>query len=513
MIKPAALPFVCALFTWSVGSLLGQYGALFYAWPFPSWLFFLLLAFALESVYFSTYVLSPRTPLTWRLLEIGLMIALVLVCARHGQNFDYPWWALTKAALDRRFIFPFGLTFFVWTTAGGYGSQLANMARLADHLGDQAASTISWEHDSLELKPANSSLPIEYFLRRFTGFGLILVSLAVAAQRTGHTAELGLGELVMFGSLYTTALGSGLFLQGSAYLYRLHTIWQQIGMQYPAQLAAGWMRNLLVVSLVLVLIVNVMPVDFSPLTFDDLAGFVLRLFADTSLEMPSLERSETIPQTDGGALPMPWMQAEGEPSFWAGLFALIYMIFFGGTVALALVFAIGYLVATFAKSELEKLRGLPRLAVRFYLVLSEVFKGAWVSLYRGLRRARSHMTLHHAVRSVSDELSLELRSNAAEDIDPLAQDIRGAYRQILKRSKEVGIPLLPGDTPGEFGSRLTQEFPQETGEIQGFIESYHLARYSKTKLDHNLTARALARAQRIGRALRQTVRGKSSDKL
>ena len=48
----------------SCGSILGQYIALFYrGWAFPGWLFPILLVFALESMYYSVYVLSPLTPL------------------------------------------------------------------------------------------------------------------------------------------------------------------------------------------------------------------------------------------------------------------------------------------------------------------------------------------------------------------------------------------------------------------------------------------------------------------
>ena len=48
-VRRVLLVFACALFSWAVGSLLGQYISVLYKWSFPLWLYGLLLLFAVEA--------------------------------------------------------------------------------------------------------------------------------------------------------------------------------------------------------------------------------------------------------------------------------------------------------------------------------------------------------------------------------------------------------------------------------------------------------------------------------
>lgn len=508
--------FACALFSWAVGSLLGQYISLFYAnWSFPLWLYGLLLLFAVESVYYSAYVLSPRTPVSWRLLELGLMWLCTTIILRVRMSFPYPWWAFWRAVSDLEFLIPFGLTVFVWSMAGGFGQQIAKMARIADELGDQAASTISWEFESLVMKPENASIPLEYFLRRWVGFALLFACFAVAARRTG----VGVGAAaspILLGGLYTFILGTGLFIQGSAYLYRLTTIWEQIKLEYPKLLAPNWMRSLLIICLAFIVMVNVIPVDFSPLTYDDLVRIISSIFRRLTADPPELlgppDEDLSAPES-GGAPSMSWQQlADEEPPLWAGIIAILYIVvFFGGIVLAAGVF-VGFLIVTFAQSELERLRGLPKAAAKFYSAVREAVLQLYGFLARGFRRVKEYAGAKISLPKKASVRPESFHNRSPGRIDPLAQDIRSAYRQLVRQSSNLGMLVKPGKTPREFGQQLQKALPEQESDIAQFIETYHLARYSHHSLDDRITTRALTAAERILSSLQRIVRGKDIDR-
>jgi len=506
------LTLACALFSWAVGSLLGQYISLFYGdWNFPVWLYGLLFLLSFESVFYSAYVLSPRTPLTWRFLEIGLMWFLVTICLRMGRSFSYPWWAVWRAAVDKAFLFPFGLAFLTWSIAGGFGQQLSRMKRIADELGDQAASTISWEFESLALKPENSSIPLEYFLRRWVGFAVLFAGLAIAVRRSG----IQIASPFLMAGLYTLLLGTGLVAQGSAYLERLATIWEQIGLEYPRVLTANWIRSLLIVSLVLMVLINVIPVDFSPLTYDDLVRFffsLLHRFSADSPALPEVPEEDLSPPGGGGVLQLPWQADEEEPPMWAGIIALLYIVVFVGGLGMAVAVFVGFVIVTFAQSELERLRGLPKAAVQFYLAVRTAFQQAYSFVFSGFRSVKRYAATKAWSLSRSQGEPEGVYTSPSRRDDPLAQDIRGAYRQLVQQATSIGLVQKSSETPGEFGRQLQQTVPEHEPEIADFIDAYHLARYSNHALDDRLTARALSAAGSVLSSLRRMVRRKQIDR-
>ena len=120
------LPALAGIFSASVLLLGALYAGLFApALAVPPWLWAFLLGSAVESAYFAAYLLSPRTPWTVRLLELGFWLVPLYFLA--GRSWRFLWLG--------------GLTFLSWLLGRDYGAQLRDMERVADLLGDQAAST------------------------------------------------------------------------------------------------------------------------------------------------------------------------------------------------------------------------------------------------------------------------------------------------------------------------------------------------------------------------------------
>ena len=511
-IRPAVLPLVGAIFAAAVGSILGQYIALFYrGWAFPGWLFPILLVFALESMYYSVYVLSPRTPFTWRLFELGAMVVLIELCLRATRSVTYPWWALWRSAADLDFIIPFALAVFVWGTAGGFGYKLARITKVRDELGDQAAATLSWEYDSIAMKAPNTTLPVEYFLFRLMGFGFLGACLAVAARRSGHYQSMSQREQFVLFALHVLALTCGLLLQGGAYLHRLTVIWQHINVPYPRQLLNGWLRNLVIVCLGVAVLVSIMPVDFSPITYDNISGGIARLLM-RMFDGPPQRAREQAESPDPGTPPVPWVQPEeGEPPFWAGLLAVLYMLFIWGFTLLALVIGLGFLLITLVHGELERLRGLPRAAAQFFLAVQESVRQLVQFVLRHMQRVKERVRIPKTRPAAPWELEAPRPDRRGRQETAAVRDIRGAFRQLLQEAAGAGIPARAGETPGEFGSRLGEALPECGRDILEFMASYHMARYSRRELASSLSKAALAQAERIIAAL-HIVRRKDNDR-
>jgi len=221
------LPAAAAFFTASVLTLGTLYaGVLSSALAVPPWLWLFLLGSALESAYYAAYFLTPRTPWSVRLVELAVW--LVPLYFLSGRSWADSLW-------------PAFLTFVSWLTARGYGSQLVTMERVADVLGDQAASTVSWEYESLT--SSSNDLAIGFFWRRLIVFGLGIAVLAVASHgRTaaepkflGSSAEVGRqpGGNQRFGS-------PGWCLP----ILRLEILWSYAQAVVDGSLTRLWFRNL-----------------------------------------------------------------------------------------------------------------------------------------------------------------------------------------------------------------------------------------------------------------------------
>src|SRR5699024_9175010 len=112
---------------WSIFTLAAQYLTIVSTIYLPSWLWILILVATLESTYFAAYFLNPRTPLFVRLVELSLWTS-PLYFLIGGFKPTFYWSSL--------------VVFLPWLIGREYGAKLRTIESLADHLGDQGASTV-----------------------------------------------------------------------------------------------------------------------------------------------------------------------------------------------------------------------------------------------------------------------------------------------------------------------------------------------------------------------------------
>lgn len=283
-----------------------------------------LLGSALESAYYAAYFLTPRTPWSVRLVELAVW--LVPLYFLSGRSWADSLW-------------PAFLTFVSWLTARGYGSQLVTMERVADVLGDQAASTVSWEYESLT--SSSNDLAIGFFWRRLIVFGLGIAVLAVASH--GRTAAEPSSLALALRLAANLAVISGLALQAGAYLFRLEILWSYAQAVVDGSLTRLWFRNLGLVLLVLLLVVNLAPVNYSPLTAETVGKWASRLFQQevdmTAFQESAGQESPSLPRGE-----QEWVEPE-EPGLAAVILAVLILFLFGSLVMMVLA-ALGFCCCT-----------------------------------------------------------------------------------------------------------------------------------------------------------------------
>ena len=210
--------------------------------------------------------------------------------ALSGSAYGYDWFELSRAIRDPQVFFPVLLTLAVWLIAGGYGRKFVEIQKLGDQLGDQSASTVSWEYESLEGKDYGASpMPMEYFFWRLFGYGFVIGILAITASRTGAMADLSKSYKFTLFLLGVGGLGAGLVLQGAVYLYRLETIWSYTGARVSEGFQMDWFKNLAIFVMGVLVIVSFAPMNYSPITFDRLSQWVMGV----------IEKMEPFPIMEG----------------------------------------------------------------------------------------------------------------------------------------------------------------------------------------------------------------------
>lgn len=457
MTAKSYLPAAAAFFTASVLTLGTLYaGVLSSALAVPPWLWLFLLGSALESAYYAAYFLTPRTPWSVRLVELAVW--LVPLYFLSGRSWADSLW-------------PAFLTFVSWLTARGYGSQLVTMERVADVLGDQAASTVSWEYESLT--SSSNDLAIGFFWRRLIVFGLGIAVLAVASH--GRTAAEPSSLALALRLAANLAVISGLALQAGAYLFRLEILWSYAQAVVDGSLTRLWFRNLGLVLLVLLLVVNLAPVNYSPLTAETVGKWASRLFQQevdmTAFQESAGQESPSLPRGE-----QEWVEPE-EPGLAAVILAVLILFLFGSLVMMVLA-ALGFLLLYFTRTEIDRLRGVPRLAVEIYLAVRRAAAQLWMLLRR--IKASLPTTGGGAAGQKVSELGQETSSR---QLRPWGRNVRALLRRIAAQAGKKGLPFRPSYTAWEYAQVLKGSLRQEEGLIQRFFQGYHQVRYGPEEMD------------------------------
>lgn len=447
------IPFWASLFLVSNFVLAGKYLSILYpSFNLPFWLALLMFLTALESSYFATFFLTRQTPFLVIILEFGLFLVPIY---------------LISGGIGVKFFLSSAILFLTWVGARSYGHQILTMERQTDYLADQGASTVSWEYESLSSRETEF-LPMEYFWGRFLALSLFVAILAVIVRSKNLPIEPWLQlRLNLLGAFM---IGSGLVLQGTAYLLRLQILWKHAQTPVDQGLSQVWLKNLKVFSLLLVIVLCIIPVDYSPLTAAKLGGYLQSLGQSNEVVMPPIP-AEPNPQVFNEQMEAPMEM--GEPNF-VGFFMAFTLFLILVSLAIMLVFVAGYVVTLLAKGELERLKGLPKLAATVYLSLSEQFK-KWFHQLRKL----------NFKPSLGDYDRERFLAQGASWLEPLKikrkrdkpNDLRAMYRLLWRQGKKMGFLVRQGTTPAEYGQILQEQLPQEQGQVAEFLRGYHKTRY------------------------------------
>ncbi len=461
------LPALAALFSSTVVAMCVHYlGLLFPPFAVPFWLGFVVLLSALESAYFAAHYLNRRTPFLVRIVELALWLG--------------PLYFLADRVLQVFLVYS-GVVFAGWVISRGYGSQLAFMERMADYLGDQGAATVNWEYESLASRDSGGA-PLRFFWWRL-GFYGVLMSLLAIACRTANISFTKV-ELVYSRVLGSMALGSGLALQGGAYLFRLQILWSHAKADVSPALGRMWARGLLALLLLVVLVVNVAPVDYWPLTAQRIGEMMRGLVRGPTLFPSPLDYSEAGPVfQEEQDLAFPEEVAIGP---WGLLVAAGVFLVFAGVGFFFLV-VMGFIITQMIGAEFERLRGLPRLAVQVYLGMRNALR----RLLHRMRsvRARLPVLVRRQRVKESEDTLIDLGS---QDRRPMPKGVRAMFRRIAKEGGKTGLRFSPTLTALEYGRILHHNLPKVEPAVDEFLAGYQKVRYSNQESSPSDQARLLA---------------------
>ena len=461
------LPALAAIFSFAVVSMCSRYiNLLFPTFDLPFWLTFFMLPSALESAYFGAYYLNQRTPFLVRLVELGLWLG--------------PLYFLSGRDLGVFGIYS-ALVFSTWVIARGYGSQVAFMERVADFLGDQGASTVNWEYESLGSENSTSG-PMGYFWRRLYFFGALIALLAIVCRATGINVTGA--EMVYLRVIGSIAVASGLALQGGAYLFRLQILWSYAKADVSPALGQAWARGLLALLLLVVLVVNVAPVDYWPMTAQRISESVRSFdLKGPILSPPQTESSEGASGQERQDLVLP---EETTIGLWGFLVAVAVFIVFAG-LGLLFLAILGFMVTQMLGVELERLKGLPRLAAQVYRGM----QSALGRLFYGARRIKTYLqapTQKQRLKGLG-ETFVEKR---VRERRPRLKNVRAMFRRIAKEAGRRGLIFHPSLTAREYGKLLDHNLPDAEPAVDEFIAGYQKVRYSNFKINQSDEERLLA---------------------
>lgn len=452
--KPLALLSI-TIFVWSSFILIIQYLSTFATFSLPSWLGVFVLGATIESSYFAAYFLNPRTPLLVRLIEISMWV-LPLYFLLGGLQPVF-WWSCLAILVP-------------WFVAREYGVQLRKIESLADFLGDQAASTVRWEYESIQHR-SNQPTITEYFWSRFWFFNSLIVLLAIVTNKEANLL------------LWALTLTSGLTLQGLVYLFRLEILWSYGQVQVQDSIAKKWLHGLLILVGMTLLIALILPHSFSPLTAVEvgqfMSGILGRITSSPGLPLPPEgERPPVLPQGPEQLPPESGFSLMG--LLFAGLFFLILV-----SLGLFILFVIGWLIVTFVDDELQRLKGLPRLALRIYTA----FLNNWRKLREGVQFNLSTVE-NRAIPTPS-------RPRGLPKWRKRPKGIRGMFKQLVQGGKAKGLTYVQSQPPSSYGQILSDHLPEEQEKIEEFMAGYEQERYGERSLNPEERAKLLAKGAEI----------------
>lgn len=421
----------------------------------PAWLLPASVLMATEGVYAGQVFRATRAPRIVRAFEISLVFTTA---------YGLLWWTLPRELSffslanlkNPAFYVPLVIAFTAWQTARSSGRTFAQIGDIRRDLGDRSPATLSWEQEALTTEgsvDAGRVWAVRFFSRRLLITGAIAaVSTAIAAYGYAERYQ----EMVPWKWLLLAAFLAlwlfGLTLCGCVHLYRMRTLWREASVQTPKGIEWTWLRNLTVLVLIVLIVATILPVIPAPFDLSAMGERIGAFFH--SLGGRQFQRSESSMPVS----PVPTAPFEvEEPSTFMSIFSLVTLIFLAFTAVAAILsflFAVGMILAHLLGDERERVRGLRRLIIAYYLWCRHTFSLVLAKAsqaWKRLKQRRKPSPFNKPVIQVAEmPAGTTLRFGIRR---PMAL-IRRVYLQLIEEAEERGVRRNPSDTPYEFAKKL-----------------------------------------------------------
>lgn len=449
-------------------------------------LFLLGLLFSVEGALVGSSI-SPRTPFTWRLLELFAiyLLAFLLVNIYDPRlGVAVTWSAMT----DLNVLTFFGLLAFAWYLATSGGQELAGMDRVVAHLGDQKISTLSWETESIlnSVETEGVTSGAKTIAARL-GWFLFLTGVCVAIA-SGLFPERVTRLPISMVLAGLSLLVSGLLLQSHIYYYHLNLFWERSKVNPGSFMEKNWWVNSLLGTTAVVGLALIFPGRYVTYAFkwtmNIILGWLAPLFGSgfqPRFDLPTPEMPAPEPEPE---LPEQFFLEE-EPSllaYWAGI------IFLGvvALVALAVILAIiGFIIYVIYQEERDRISGLLKIPVGLYLWFRDAFKGLRSGVNKVLSKGRKTLSVTNAPLLTRTE---EYREKTLPSAPALY--VRRLFLLVVRKGAKLGYPLKDSQTASEYKRSIEQKVDNKQP-LDQLVDLYNQARFSGRALPDNIKDQAL----------------------
>jgi len=307
----------------------------------------------------------------------------------------------------------------------------------------------------------------------------------------------------------------GFVLLSQAQFITLNTRWFLQGVPVSRSIAANWAIFSISFLILLVLVVSVLPTNYSMgllsvlgYLIDIIMGIVTLIFSiilaivgfllslpfllfglDTPVNMPASVVQppvETPPPTIiTESMPFPWLDLIKSILFW-GVFLIV----------------IGYSIAQYLRQHEEILDGLRKIPG--WRIISAFWN--WITgMFSGINKRVSGVIQagRERFRPQADSTNLRgfgrflrLRNLSSR------QKVFFYYQALLQRGKETGILRGESQTPDEYANRLVPTLPTVEDEIKSLTEAFSEARYSRHSVESEDASAVKVYWERIRRVFR-----------